>query len=180
MAVVIETSMGYKDKHCFGLGPLICLPPLCGVRETQFTPEELLGMMLNYSRGLAQDFAGQCARCRRSSLFQCEAYSLASSPSTRRTTGERCGDHGPGLLQPGGAAGRAAGGADGRPQGSAAHQRQHRRGPELRRVQEERYRQYSQGAQPALLPESWLLTGLVMFIIVNKSHVQTQATNECI
>ncbi|XP_033954613.1 hypoxia up-regulated protein 1 isoform X3 [Pseudochaenichthys georgianus] len=27
--------------------------------ETQFTPEELLGMMLNYSRGLAQDFAEQ-------------------------------------------------------------------------------------------------------------------------
>lgn len=29
------------------------------VRELQYTPEELLGMMLNYSRGLAQDFAGQ-------------------------------------------------------------------------------------------------------------------------
>lgn len=28
----------------------------------QYTAEELLGMVLNYSRGLAQDFAGQCAR----------------------------------------------------------------------------------------------------------------------
>lgn len=31
------------------------------IRETQYTAEELLGMVLNYSRGLAQDFAGQCA-----------------------------------------------------------------------------------------------------------------------
>lgn len=27
----------------------------------QYTAEELLGMVLNYSRALAQDFAGQCA-----------------------------------------------------------------------------------------------------------------------
>lgn len=27
-------------------------------RENQYSPEELLGMVLNYSRGLAQDFAG--------------------------------------------------------------------------------------------------------------------------
>lgn len=33
---------------------------LC-VRELQYSPEELLGMMLNYSRGLAQDFAGRSA-----------------------------------------------------------------------------------------------------------------------
>lgn len=31
------------------------------IREMQYTAEELLGMVLNYSRGLAQDFAGQYA-----------------------------------------------------------------------------------------------------------------------
>ncbi len=31
-------------------------------RELQYTPEELLGMILNYSRGLAQDFAGLIIR----------------------------------------------------------------------------------------------------------------------
>lgn len=31
-------------------------------RDIQYTPEELLGMMLNYSCGLAQDFAGQSTR----------------------------------------------------------------------------------------------------------------------
>ena len=31
----------------------------------QYTPEELLGMVLNYSCGLAQDFAGQSACERR-------------------------------------------------------------------------------------------------------------------
>lgn len=29
------------------------------IREMQYTAEELLGMVLNYSCGLAQDFAGQ-------------------------------------------------------------------------------------------------------------------------
>ena len=37
--------------------PLIWLPAFCPIREMQYTPEELLGMVLNYSRGLAQDFA---------------------------------------------------------------------------------------------------------------------------
>lgn len=31
-------------------------------RDSQYTPEELLGMILNYSRGLAQDFAGLIIR----------------------------------------------------------------------------------------------------------------------
>jgi hypothetical protein len=32
-------------------------PPL---RQLQFSPEEVLGMVLNYSRSLAEDFAGDC------------------------------------------------------------------------------------------------------------------------
>lgn len=31
------------------------------IREMQYTAEEILGMVLNYSRVLAQDFAGQYA-----------------------------------------------------------------------------------------------------------------------
>ena len=34
---------------------------LCpSLSDLNYTPEELLGMVLNYSRGLAQDFAGTC------------------------------------------------------------------------------------------------------------------------
>lgn len=31
------------------------------IRQVQYTAEEILGMVLNYSQGLAQDFAGQYA-----------------------------------------------------------------------------------------------------------------------
>lgn len=48
-----QLSTDYRKKHC--------LYAFFSVRELQYTPEELLAMMLNYSCGLAQDFAGRFA-----------------------------------------------------------------------------------------------------------------------
>lgn len=46
--------------------------------EIQYTPEELLGMMLNYSCGLAQDFAGEFA-CTHTSL--CGLFKISQQNS---------------------------------------------------------------------------------------------------
>uniref|UniRef100_A0A8C4GH15 Hypoxia up-regulated protein 1 n=1 Tax=Dicentrarchus labrax TaxID=13489 RepID=A0A8C4GH15_DICLA len=46
-------------QHYSRQGPLTFLCAFFSAREIQYTPEELLGMVLNYSCGLAQDFAEQ-------------------------------------------------------------------------------------------------------------------------
>lgn len=122
-----------------GLGPLIS-SVFGSAREMQFTPEELLGMLLNYSRGLAQDFAGQLAFRRRCISVYLNMQSMYSFlPPAYRTTNQRCSDHSPGLLQPGRAQGSPAGCTDGGCKGPSTHQRQHRCGLELWGVQEKRH-----------------------------------------
>lgn len=139
-----------ETQHCSTQG-LIWLSAFFffSSREMQYTPEELLGMMLNYSRGLAQDFAGLLAQGGRYIIVWhfciCQAYQLFFFPlllisSIPRTTDQRCSDYRPSLFQPGRAQGSPAGCTDVRSKGPSAHQWQHSCGLELWGLQEERHR----------------------------------------